>query len=135
MTSKTLQSGATFSGLLIAATLLIGQPLWAADKAPAKGASKGSAKGVVELKLTTKGDELYFDKASLSAKPGATVKLTFKNGASASSNMQHNVVVLKPGKVEEISEAAITAGPDKGYIPDSPSLIAHTSKLVDPGKS
>jgi azurin len=85
------------------------------------------------LTVSTKGDELAFNKTTLKAKAGQPVSVTFQNKASASSNLQHNWVLVKPGTAETVSTAGISAGPDKGYIPDSPDIIAHT-KLLNPGQ-
>ena len=84
------------------------------------------------LAIGTKASELMFDKVKLTAKPGQTVKLTFTNKAAKDSGMQHNWVLVNPGKVDEVGQAAMAAGPDKGYIPDSKDILAHT-KLLNAG--
>jgi uncharacterized protein len=89
---------------------------------------------IQEVKVGTRGDELYFDKNTISAKAGATLKITFTNQASPSSALQHNLLVIQPGKLEEVANAALVAGPDKGYIPDSPLVLGHT-QLLAPGQS
>ncbi len=104
------------------------------SKNPAtKGAkAKGAA---VKLTLSTKGDELYYDKATLTVKAGQSIELTFTNGASSTSGLTHNVTFVKPGTEEQVANAGIQAGPDKGWTPtDSPMVVA-TTKLVNPGES
>ena len=91
-----------------------------------------AAGGPKVLKLATKGDTLNFDKKVLSVKPGEKVKLVFKNGTAPSAGLQHNVVIVNPGKADEIATAGISAGPDKGYTPDSADIIAKT-KLIPGG--
>lgn len=89
---------------------------------------------VLKLTITTKGDEYYFVPDKLTAKAGQTVEISFKNAASPGSGLQHNWVLVKPGKIEDVSNAGIQAGADKGWIPEgNPDIIAHT-KLTDAGK-
>ena len=85
------------------------------------------AAGEQKLTIGPKGEELLFDKTKLTVKAGQKVKLTFKN----TSGMQHNWVLVQPGAVDEIAQASIVAGYSKGWIADSPKIIAHT-KLVEP---
>lgn len=82
------------------------------------------------LMISTKGEAMAFDKATLSAKPGQKIKLTFKNA----SNMQHNFVVVKPGTADQVTTDSITAGGDKGWLAIGPNVLAHT-KLVNPKES
>ena len=86
------------------------------------------------INISTKNDELGFDKTTLSAKANQPIKLTFKNGASKSSGLQHNWVLAKPGTADQVSTASLSAGADKGWLADSPSVIAHT-KLLNSGEA
>lgn len=86
-----------------------------------------------ELNLSTVGDTMAYDKTTLEAKAGSTVKLTLKNNATSPA-MIHDFVLVKPGTENEVGAAAIAAGPGKDYIPDSPSILAHT-KLLKPGET
>lgn len=98
------------------------------------GFSASAKDATKTLTLSTKGDQLVYDKTSLSAKPNQPIKLTFKNGASKSSGLQHNWVLVKVGTADKVSAASITAGADKGWLAESPDVIAHT-KLVNAGES
>lgn len=86
------------------------------------------------LKISTKGDQLAFDQTSLSAKAGQAVKLVFHNAALKNSGLQHNWVLVKPGTANQVADASINAGIDKGWVADSPDIIAHT-KLLNAGES
>src|SRR3989344_7550247 len=86
------------------------------------------------VSISTKENQLLFDKESLSAKPNQTIKLTFKNTESKTSGLQHNWVLVKPGTAEEVSSASISAGPAKGWLAESPAILAHT-KLLNAGES
>ena len=86
------------------------------------------------INIASKGDQLVFDKTSLTAKPNQPIKLVFKNGAAKNSGLQHNWVLVKPGTLDAISAASIAAGVDKGWLADSPDILAHT-KLLNPGET
>lgn len=86
------------------------------------------------LNISTKNDQLGFDKTMLTAKANQSIKLTFKNDASKSSGLQHNWVLAKPGTADQISTASLSAGADKGWLADSQNVIAHT-KLLNSGES
>ena len=85
------------------------------------------------VELSSVGDTMAYDKTLLEAKPGQSVSLTFHNVATSPA-MQHDWVLVKPGKEEAVATAAIAAGPGKDYMPDSPDILAHT-KLTKPGES
>ena len=97
-----------------------------ATRSPAANAQK-----TVSLRLGTKGDEMAFNKTTLSAPAGASIKLTFKND---SKTLQHNFVLVKPGTAEEVANSGLTAGVEKSYVVESPNVIAHT-KLLNSGQS
>lgn len=82
------------------------------------------------LTIGPKGEQLLFDKTTLTAKAGEKVKLTFKN----TSSMQHNWVLVAPGTADKVAQDSITAGAAKGWLAVGPNVLAHT-KLVDPKQS
>src|SRR4051812_47703085 len=90
-------------------------------------------KKTTEIQLGTVGDTMAFDKTTLEAPAGGTVKLTLKNNATSPA-MVHSFVLVKPGTENEVGAAGIGAGPDKEYVPDSSNVLAHT-KQVKPGES
>jgi azurin len=98
------------------------------------GSGYAAGAGAGALQVSTKGDDLAFDKTTLSAKPGQTIRLTFTNKASKSSAMQHNWVLVNPGTADTVGQASMMAGPDKGYLAISPDVLAHT-KLLNSGES
>lgn len=83
------------------------------------------------IDLSSVGETMAYDKTNLNVKAGDQITLNFKNN---STTLQHNWVLVQPGKDNEVGLAGIQAGPSKGFIPESPSVLAHT-KLVDPSKS
>ena len=90
----------------------------------------GSGAQAANLKIGTKGEQMLFDKTALTVKAGEKVKLTFNN----TSAMQHNWVLVVPGTADKVAQDSITAGMNKGWLAQGPSVLAHT-KLVDPKKS
>lgn len=71
---------------------------------------------------------LVFDTKEITVKAGARLKLTFNNP----DDMQHNLLIIKPGTADEIAQQAIDLGlqgPAKGYIPDSNNVLFHTNLL------
>jgi len=89
-----------------------------------------SAAEAATLKIAPKGEQLLFDKTSLTVKAGEKVKLTLTN----TSGMQHNWVLVMPGTADKIASDSIAAGAAKGWLALGPNVLAHT-KLVDPKKS
>jgi azurin len=96
--------------------------------APTQAAQPG---GPVTLDIGSKGEELMYDKDKLQAPAGSKITVNFKNN---STSLSHNWVLVKPGTQDSVSAAGITAGEAKGYIPDDPNIIAHTS-LTKPGET
>ena len=88
----------------------------------------------VKLTITVKNSTLMYDKAKLTAKAGQPVTLTLRDNAPKDSGLQHNWTLVTPGSEVDVATNGIAAGPDKGYIPDSPNVLAHT-KLLNPGES
>lgn len=98
-----------------------------------------AAANLPALEVTIKPDSanpLAFDTKTISAKAGQKVKLTFNN-THPTLPQPHNFVLGKPGvgkdKMLGLAMAAMTLV-DKGYIPDSADILAHT-KLLQPGQS
>lgn len=88
-----------------------------------------SAKKVV---LEPDGNKMAFATTEIKAKAGSKLTLVFKNSSAA---MQHNVAVLKKGAdVNAVGAAATSAGPSKGYIPDSDAILASV-KLTKAGET
>ena len=104
----------------------------AASPAPA------AAAGLPVLEVTIKPDAanpLAYDTKTISAKAGQKIKLTFTN-THPTLPQPHNIVIGKLGTKDKMMSIAMGAMTlvDKGYIPDSPDILAHT-KLLQPGSS
>jgi azurin len=73
---------------------------------------------------------LKFDLTEITVKAGSRVKLTFSN----TDDMQHNFVLVAPGKADVVGKMALDLGlkgPEKQYVPETPFVLYHT-KLLQP---
>jgi azurin len=71
---------------------------------------------------------LKYDKTEIRAEAGARIKLTFEN----TDDLTHNLLLLRPGTVASVAEAALnmgTEGPTRDYVPRSDDVLVHTSVL------
>ena len=89
--------------------------------------------GTVDQTVSVQGVEgLKFSLGSFDVKPGARVKLDFAN----TSDMLHNLVVVRPGTGTKVGEAALRLGLDGqklDYVPKSDDVLFNTS-LLEPQK-
>jgi azurin len=117
---------ALIAGLCISNFCALALP-HSADAAPKKSG------GATSLVIGVKGPNLEFNKKALTVTHGQQVKLTFDNNAPKDSGMQHDWVLTTPDKAQDVANAGMAAGPDKGYVPDSADVVAHT-RLLQPGE-
>jgi azurin len=103
------------------------------DSAPSAAANSASTTASTTIDIASVGETMAYDKTTLEVKAGSRVTLNLKNNATSGA-MRHNWVLTKPGTADAIGAAGIPAGEAKGYIPDSPDIIAHTP-LSQPGGS
>ncbi|MBX2816427.1 MAG: auracyanin family protein [Saprospiraceae bacterium] len=76
---------------------------------------------------------MKFDQTEIRVRAGSKVKLIFNNP----DDMMHNLVIIKPEKEASVADAANRMGlqgQEKGYIPDSEHIVAHTN-LLEPNES
>lgn len=90
------------------------------------------------MEVTIKPDTanpLAYDTKTISAKVGQKVVVTFNN-THPTLPQPHNFVLGKLGTKDKMMTIAMSGMTlvDKGYIPDSPDILAHTG-LIQPGKS
>jgi putative membrane-bound dehydrogenase-like protein len=91
-----------------------------------------SKEPVMELAVSVVRGQMKFSLPSFSVKPSQRVKITFTNP----DEMQHNLVIVKPGTVDAVGALAdaMAKTPDaaeRNYIPPTPDVVYNT-KLVDP---
>lgn len=84
------------------------------------------------LDIGSRGEELKFDKDSLTATAGAPVTVRFKNN---SASQQHNWVLVRPGTKDTVANNGLTAGAANDWIqPGDPNVIAST-RLANAGQT
>ncbi|MFO0864162.1 MAG: plastocyanin/azurin family copper-binding protein [Gemmataceae bacterium] len=84
------------------------------------------------IRVGTIPEKMMYDVKELVVKPGKKVKLTFANF----DFMPHNILLVKPGKADDVGLAAINLGArgfDVGFVPESKDILWHSS-LVDYGQ-
>ncbi|MCS7060492.1 MAG: plastocyanin/azurin family copper-binding protein [Anaerolineae bacterium] len=117
------------SGLVVSGGVLAACGGGEATPAPAAG---DQPKQEVKLEIGSKGEELLFDKDTLTAPANSRITLTFKNNSTA---LLHNWVLIKPGTNDQVANDGLAAGEAKGYLKENdPNVIAHT-KMVKAGES
>jgi len=87
-----------------------------------------AAEDVITIKVVV--GEMRFDKAKFAVKAGTTVKIVVDNP----DFMQHNFLLLKPGTLEKVGNAAdalagMANGAELQYVPKIPEVLASTPLL------
>jgi len=101
----------------------------------AKAASKTlRAIGVSVFVVRTIPEQMLYDKSLIVVEAGKPVEIILINDDA----MPHNLVVVAPGAVEEIGQAAEKMPPEpdaqgRMQVPDSPKVL-HATKMVEPGQ-
>jgi azurin len=90
--------------------------------------------GVLEVKLSALPAKMLFDLDRIQVSAGRAVSILFENP----DLMPHNVVILKPGSLEKVGEAAdamakLTDGFERNFVPDMPEVLFYTP-LVNTGQ-
>ena len=89
-------------------------------------------KDLTTIRVATIPERMMYDVTELTVKPGKKVKLTFANP----DFMPHNILLVKPGKADEIGMKAMQLGAggfSVNYVPESTDVL-WSSKLVDHGQ-
>lgn len=104
----------------------------AAELAAQKSGILSDTPQLTTIRIATIPERMMYDVKELTVKPGRKVKLTFAN----IDFMPHNIMLVKPGKADEIGLKAVELGArgfDVGFVPESADILWH-SKLVDYGQ-
>ncbi len=91
------------------------------------------SKDKFKIKISTVKDKMMYDVKEFSVETGRLVSLQFVNKDLA----PHNLLIVKPGKADEVSNLAISLaedGPKKEWRPDTP-LILWGSKMINQNQS
>jgi len=85
--------------------------------------------------IKTVPEDMTYSVKNFTVKPGQYVRITLTNP----DEMQHNLVFVRPGSVEEVGElvnvmAKASDAAERNYVPPSQDVLLWTN-LVDPGQS
>jgi putative heme-binding domain-containing protein len=88
--------------------------------------------GVPVIRLTTVPDRMLYDKEIIAVQAGKRVEIVFEN----TDIMPHNLVITKPGSLEDVglraeSTATEPGAIDRGYVPPSDKILL-ASRLLQP---
>jgi azurin len=101
-------------------------------EAPAPTASAPPAQKV-EIQIASVGNLMAFDKKTLTVPAGALVHVTFKNSGTQDV-MQHNWVLVMPGKEASVAAAGLARAVTTGYVVPGPDVLAYTP-MTKPGET
>jgi putative heme-binding domain-containing protein len=103
-----------------------------AEVAAQKSGILSDTPALTTIRIATVPEKMMYDVKQLAVKPGKKIKLTFANV----DFMPHNLLLVKPGKADEIGMKAMALGAkgfEVNYVPESPDIL-WASKLLDYGK-
>lgn len=91
--------------------------------------SGGTAAATIDI--GSDGENLAFDKTTLTATAGQQVTLNFKNNSAV---QQHNWVLVQGGEAEAqaVADAGLTAGLEADYLPADKANVVVNTDVVDP---
>lgn len=100
----------------------------------ASGGGGGAAGGPLTIEIGSDGENLAFDKTTLTAAAGQPVTVNFKNNSAA---QQHNWVLVDGGEsvAAEVANAGLTAGPAAGYLSADKANVLATTAVLNGGES
>ena len=125
-----LRTGFAWLGMVV----LLGSPPLGARKPPI-----GFEKIDQNILISVIRGQMKYDVQSFTVKPGAKIKLTFRNP----DELPHNLIICTPGaskgqdKGQELIKAVLALGAkgeELGWEPESHPRILHSSGMIQPGK-
>lgn len=84
------------------------------------------------LTIESVGDQMKYNKSSLTVPENSNVTLTFVN---KSSSLSHNWILVKSGTSDKVAMAGIGAGEAKNFLPAGDKNIIAFTPLAKPGKT
>lgn len=105
----------------------------AASGGGATSGSGGAAAGAT-IDIAAAGENLAFDKTTLTATAGQQVTVNFQNTSAA---QQHNWVLVSGGEdvASAVANAGLTAGPEANYLPADQSQVIGATPLANGGET
>ncbi len=97
------------------------------------GSTVALAEKTVDIRLSTKGNDIAFDQSALQVPFAKKVSIRFINEAAKASEILHNVAILKPGTYDAVMKDLQASGYDIDKMRANKNVIAMT-KALEPGK-
>ena len=125
-------ANAMVSGFLRAAAIRGGKLTVNRQAVTAQDKAFDASADVATIEITTVPERMLFSPTEFKVKPGQPVKLVVSNP----DLMQHNLLIVRPGALEEVGVAANEMAKDpegvkKGFIPQNEKIL-HATRLLDP---
>ena len=98
----------------------------------ARNVKKSGDVVVLNVNLVTKGTEMAFDQTALEVPLGKKIQLTYSNQSEASSEITHNVAIVKIGFEEKLIESLKKNDYDLEKI--DPNFLVAKTKVLEPGE-
>ena len=95
---------------------------------------KRQKKIIISVNLSTKGNNIEFDQKAIEFPFGNIVELKFKNLAHKDSQIDHNVIVIKPGSLNQFIKELQLHSYDIQKLKSNPKVVAISEKIA-PGES
>ncbi len=108
-------------------------PKPAVTATPSASAAVAAPAQKVEIAIGSVGDTMAYDKTALTVPTGAQVHLVLKNNG-VSAVMQHNWVLVNPGKEAAVAAEGLAKAATSGYVVPGPDVLVYTP-LAPPGKT
>ena len=87
----------------------------------------------VQVDLSTKGNNIEFDQKAIEVPFGKTVFLVFKNQANPDSQIDHNIIILKPGSEDRFIKDMQKVSYNLEKLKLDKDIVAF-SKRISPGE-
>lgn len=97
-------------------------------------AASGGSGGGVTIDIASAGENLAFDKTTLTVAAGQSVTINFKNNSAA---QQHNWVLVNGGEdvASQVANAGLTAGLENAYLPPDRANVIAATEVLNGGQS
>ncbi|MCX6126253.1 MAG: plastocyanin/azurin family copper-binding protein [Proteobacteria bacterium] len=96
-------------------------------------AALADAEKPLNIRLSTKGNDIAFDQSALQVPFAKSISLRFINEAAKGSEILHNVAVLRPGTYDEVMKELQKTGYDIDKMRTNKNVLGMT-KAIEPGK-
>jgi azurin len=91
--------------------------------------SASGASSDAEISISSIGNDISFDKKEIKVPYKKKISISFKNLALKNSGIQHNIVILKPGKMDEFIKELQKNQYDLAKLKSSQLVVSYSAVL------